>query len=170
MPTLKAQNLPIFWIELKAEDIIANPYVWEPIQYKLKPSYCRDCKKRFNRIINIGNKWGIDRELYSPIKNPKYSNYIADKQICCNCKEKILVFWWLGVPFCEERPPDPIPKTIMLRHSRIYRGTYWANTCPKCGFIQEDDQLFILKDSLFKGLPISEDISSFLMYEKIKKS
>lgn len=61
---LKAKNLSIFWIELKAEDIIANPHEWKPLQGKLKPSYCYECQTRFNRVTKIGDKWGIDREFY----------------------------------------------------------------------------------------------------------
>lgn len=86
--------------------------------------------------------------------------------MCFNCKEQILVFWWPGVPFCEKQPPYPMPRTIKLRSSKIYGWAYWANTCPKCDILQGDNHLFIFKTALFRELPISNELSSFLVYEK----
>jgi hypothetical protein len=156
----KANNLPIYWIELKADDVIVNPYEWNPTQSQLKASSCTDCKNHTQHVQEIASKWGIDHNLYSAIKNPSSVPYIADTEICFKCKEEIPVFWWQGVPFCEKEPPNPKPKTIKYRNSKQYGGSYWANTCAKCNMIQGDNYLFIFDNAPFKRMPMSNKSAS----------
>lgn len=150
---IKAKNLGVYWIELKAEDVIENPYSWKPIQKNLKSTYCTKCKIHFSNVIKIADKWGIDRSLYSPAKKLKKAKYIADTEVCFNCKNEIPVFWWAGVPFCTFEPPLPRPKTIKFKYSRRYGGSYWANTCANCGAIQGDNFLFLFDEAPFKCMP-----------------
>lgn len=156
----KAANLSVYWIELKAEDVINNPYCWNPTQSRLKPISCPECKIHIKHIHEIADKWQIDRSLYSAIKNPKLAPYIAETEHCFKCKEEIPVFWWQGVPFCEKEPPVPRPKTIKYRNSKQYGGAYWANTCANCNIIQGDNHLFIMGDAPLQGLPLSNEDSS----------
>ena len=156
----KAKNLPIYWVELNAEDIIANPYKWLPTQTHLKTIYCPSCKNEFKNIQKIADKWGINRNIYSPIRNPEISNYIANVQTCFKCEEIIPVFWWNGVPFCEKEPPIPRPKTIKYRNSKKYGGAYWANTCANCGMLQGDNFLFLFPDAPLRELPLSDETLS----------
>ncbi|WP_417596883.1 competence protein CoiA family protein [Oceanospirillum sp.] len=152
---IKARNLQVYWVELKAEDVLNNPENWIPLQSNLKKSYCPDCKNHLKHVRQVADKYGIDRSLYSPIKNPAKANYLADIETCFRCGHEIPVFWWRGVPFCEVKPPSPMPKTIQYRYSKRYGGSYWANTCANCNMIQGDNFLYINNDAPFKGLPLS---------------
>lgn len=151
----KAQNLNAHWVELKAEDVIKNPLKWVPTQANLKDSYCPDCKKEIKHVLEVADKFNIDRSLYSPVKNPSNATYIAGVETCFKCKQEVPVFWWQGVPFCEHEPPNPKPKTIKLRNSKQYGGSYWANTCAHCNMIQGDNYLYLFENAPFKGLPLS---------------
>lgn len=157
----KACGLSIPWVELSAESVISDPYRWKPTQSRLKSNYCPECRSTFKKIQKVADRWGIDRSLYSPIKNPLKTTYIAAIDTCFKCKEEIPVFWWSGVPFCEEEPPKPRPATIKFRRSKQFGGSYWANTCASCGMIQGDNYLFLFDNAPLKGLPISgENIPS----------
>ena len=94
----KAQNLQAHWVELNAEDVIKNPSKWVPTQSNLKDSYCIGCKKHIKHVLEVADKFGIDRSQYSPIKNPSKAIYIADIETCFKCKQETPVFWWQGVP------------------------------------------------------------------------
>lgn len=152
----KANNLDGYWIELKADDVLINPYRWCPTQSRLKDIVCSDCKNHFNHIIAVAEKWGIDRKLYSPVKDPDNVKYIASIETCFACEEEIPVFWWRGVPFSEESPPEPKPKTIQYRYSKQYGGKYWANTCAKCRATQGDNYLYFIGRRPLAGLPLKE--------------
>ena len=127
-----------------------------PTQKNLKKKYCRNCKSEIIKAITVASKWGIDKSLYSPIRYPIESVYIAGTEVCFKCKETIPVFWWNGVPFCEDEPPSPKPRTIQKRYSKRFGGTYWANTCANCGMIQGDNHLFLFQGAPMEGLPLSE--------------
>lgn len=156
----KGHNLPIHWIELKAEDVISNPTQWNPTQSKLKSSYCQSCKSHIKHVQAIAEKWKIDKSLYSPVKDPRLSSYIADTETCFKCKEEIPVFWWYGVPFCETEPLGPKPRTIKYRNSKQYGDKYWANTCANCNMIQGDNYLYIFDDAPFKNMPLSSEAAN----------
>lgn len=153
----KASNLPVYWIELNAYDVINNPKQWNPTQSHLKSTFCRSCKDHIEHIKRVADKMNIDRNLYSAIKNPISATYIAETEVCFKCKEEVPVFWWQGVPFCEIEPPNPKPKTIKYRYSKNYGGSYWANTCGKCSMIQGDNHLFIFKSAPFKDMPLDTE-------------
>ncbi|MFD1006760.1 competence protein CoiA family protein [Oceanisphaera ostreae] len=151
----KAANLAVYWLELKAEDVINNSLKWSPTQANLKESYCMSCKDHIKHVVAVADKYGINRALYSAVKNPSKHAYIADIEVCFKCNQEIPVFWWQGVPFCEFEPPNPKPKTIKYRYSKKYGGSYWANTCADCNVIQGDNFLYIFNSARFKGMPMS---------------
>lgn len=153
----KASGLMVHWVELTAEDVIEDAYQWRPTQAHLKESFCKSCKDQMRHIIEVADKYGIDRSLYSPVKNPGKATYVAETETCFKCKQEIPVFWWKGVPFCESEPPNPRPKTIKYRKSKQYGGSYWANTCANCNMIQGDNFLFIFPNAPFKGMPSVSD-------------
>lgn len=150
----KANELKPHWIELRAEDVIDDPYEWKPTKHKLKSCYCHDCKERFKHIVETCRKWGVDENDYIPIGMKGNANYIAATETCFKCKERIPVFWWKGVPFCEKEPPIPRPKTIIYKYSKQFGGSYWANTCPNCKVIQGDNHLLLFESGVFFGLPL----------------
>lgn len=151
----KAADLACHWIELKAEDVIASPRNWRPVQSSLKDVFCRECKQEIQRTTLVADRCGIDRSLYSPIMDPAKATYIAAVETCFKCKQETPVFWWPGVPFCENEPPSPRPKTIKHRHSKQYGGAYWANTCAHCGILLGDNFLFLFDNAPFRGLPMA---------------
>lgn len=153
---VKGDNLSIYWIELKAEDVLLEPTKWAPTQGKLKQSFCGDCKHHMQHILYTADRWGVNRSLYSLVKNPDVSAFIADTEKCFKCKEEIPVFWWKGVPFCEETPPEPRPHTIKYKYSKKFGGSYWVNTCANCSMLQGDNFIFLFDSAPFKGLPLSE--------------
>lgn len=151
----KAENLNVYWVELKAEDVLINPNEWAPVQKYLKASFCRSCKDRFKHIITLCDSWDIDRSLYSVIKKPDLSMYVADTETCFKCKEEVPVFWWKGVPFCQTEPPYPRPSSVKYRNSKQYGGSYWANTCVNCNVVQGDNFLYLFDNAPFKGMPMA---------------
>ncbi|WP_257294647.1 competence protein CoiA family protein [Endozoicomonas sp. YOMI1] len=152
----KAKNLPIYWLEVNAEDIIQNPYKWLPTKKGLKGKYCGKCKSNISDIISVADRWNIDRSLYSLKGFSEKANYVAGIETCFKCKERIPVFWWQGVPFCEDEPPLPRPVTIMHKYSKQFGGAYWANTCINCGMLQGDNHLYLFPKAPFKDLPLSQ--------------
>lgn len=155
----KSVNLPVHWIEITAEAAIGNPYYWVPTQAGLKESYCNSCKTHVKHIIEVADRFDIDRNLYSAVKKLNKSVYIADIVKCFKCKVEIPVFWWQGVPFCQSEPPIPKPKTIKSRYSKQWGGSYWANTCVNCNVIQGDNHLYLFDGAPFKGMPLSDEAS-----------
>jgi hypothetical protein len=150
---IKSQNLGIPWIELKAVDVIENPNIWNPINFKLKETICSKCLNNINELHKLAEKFKIDKNIYTTDRNPDLGLYIIDKNECFNCKNIIPVFWWKDVPFCQIEPKNPKPHTIKYKYSKNYGGSYWANTCPNCNSIQGDNFLFLFNNAKFKDLP-----------------
>ncbi len=155
----KANELEVPWVELQAENVMESPADWHVLEGRLKgPQLCTDCAGDPEHIQTVADKWGIDRYLYTPFKDPTRALYIAETFECFKCHEEIPVFWWQGVPFCETEPPLPRPKTIKNRYSKMWDGRYWANTCAACGVIQGDNYVFRFGGSPFLGcLPMQDD-------------
>lgn len=151
----KASGLSCRWIELKAEDVIANSRSWRPVNSSLKETFCLECKQQIQHTIQVADRCGVDRTLYSPIQDRTKATYIAAVETCFKCKHETPVFWWHGVPFSQTEPPKPRPKTINHRHSKQYGGTYWANTCAHCGMLQGDNHLFLFDNAPFRRLPMA---------------
>lgn len=154
----KGENLPIPWVEFRADDIIKEPLNWNPINSnKLKQVLCKKCKNKHQNIVNVAKKWGIDSNIFTTEKNPKLGKYIVDVIECFKCKSDIPVFWWSGIPFSQVKPPDPIPFTIQYKYSKLFGGSYYMNTCPNCNVAQGDNFLFLMSNAPFKGLPLKSD-------------
>lgn len=152
----KAVNLALPWIEVMADDILADPRRWNPIQAKLQPTTCSECKEYSRKVQEVCEKWGIETSLYSPLYQHDQKPYVAAVERCFKCDEETPVFWWPGVPFCQSAPPQPRPRTIARKYSKQYGGAYWANTCAKCGVIQGDNYLFIFDNAVLAHMPLSE--------------
>lgn len=62
---------------------------------------------------------------------------------CWSCKSRIFVLDWPHHKKWDSRmPPDPVPKTIQVKHSQVTGEEHWANTCFLCGQIQGDSYVF----------------------------
>lgn len=154
----KARELTVPWIELDAQRVISDPLKWQPTNARLKPMLCTTCKRRLSQLSNVANRWGQPLETYSGYLDPSRAVYLAAIRVCWSCHEKVVVYWWPGVPFCEMKPPETRPPTIKNRWSRTYGGRYWANCCPNCDQMDGDNFLFLDLDgtSPFKNLPLRE--------------
>lgn len=144
---VKAERLDIPWIELAAADVLENPLDWRPVQMRLKPMVCADCKNERAELERVAERWKL------PLSEPLYVPAVAP---CWSCKEKIIWHWWRGVPFAQTRPPEPVPRTLQFRFSKMYGGKYWMNVCPGCRAPQGDNFVFLASDSPFTGLSLNE--------------
>lgn len=140
----KAKNLNIYWIELKANDVIESATMWQPVQAKLRQSNCLKCKEEAQRVRKIAAQYGIDGAMFSTdryavFRSENYRGYLGFVGECWACKRDIPLFWWADMPFCTQRPPEPRPKTIQFRFSKTGKRSYWANTCATCTMIQGVD-------------------------------
>lgn len=151
---MKGEKLAIPWIELDASTVLANPFHWKPIQSRLNPVACKKCRSSIAKIKAIAERDGIELEEFVANRDPSRSQYLAAVDKCFKCHSEILLFWWNGVPFCEESPPTPIPRTVQHRFSKAYGGKYWINTCPRCSAIQGDNFVFLAKNSPLFGFPL----------------
>lgn len=143
----KAEQLDLPWIELEATEVLADPFNWRPVQMRLKPTLCFDCKAERTELERVAARWKL------PLSEPFYVAAVAP---CWGCKEKIIWYWWAGVPFAQEKPPEPVPRTLQFRFSKMYGGKYWMNICPGCRAPQGDNFVFLASDSPFSKLPINE--------------
>lgn len=152
----KAQELPLPWIELRATDVLEAPYKWSPVNSRLKPALCKGCKARLDRLRKVASKWGQPLTEFAGYMDPTRAIYLAAVRQCWSCQEEMVSYWWPGVPFCKVKPPEPRPQTIQYRWSATHKDRYWANCCPSCGKIDEDNFLFLGLDgpSPFSSLPM----------------
>lgn len=152
----KAKALPIFWVELIATDVLKSPMKWSPSSSRLKPMRCTKCKDYKSRLDALAIRWNLEACSPARFLDSDKSGYLVEVEKCWKCKEEIPVFWWFGVPFCQGDPPKPRPRTVAYRHSKMFGGSYWANTCPGCHQIQGDNFLFLGELPTFKHLPTRE--------------
>ncbi|HJV81341.1 competence protein CoiA family protein [Noviherbaspirillum sp.] len=143
----KASALGLPWIELKADDVLEDPFHWRPAQARLKRTTCPKCKAKRAKLEEVAMHWKL------PATHP---DYIAAVAPCWSCHKDIIWYWWRGVPFAESRPPAPIPTSVQHRYSKMYGGRYWMNVCPSCNAPQGDNFVFLTPDSPFKGLPLND--------------
>lgn len=141
----KAEALAISWVELVAAEVIEDPYYWRSVNGKLKPTVCSNCRAADLALKKVATRWAI-----SLPGEP----YVAATAPCWGCKEEIIWYWWLGVPFATEHPPQPTPPSVQLRYSKMYGASYWMNVCPGCRAPQGDNFVFLAEDSPFSRLPM----------------
>lgn len=81
-------------------------------------------------------------------------SYTISSTQCWSCREEMPVYTWDGhTPWGDDvPPPDPAPKTVKLRHSRVTGHEYWANVCPVCDSLQGDFFLHLTPTGSFYGL------------------
>jgi hypothetical protein len=143
----KAELLELPWIELDAAQVLKDPFNWHPVQMRLKPLVCQNCRKERAELERVAERWKLplSQSLYVPAVAP-----------CWSCKEKIIWYWWHGVPFAQAKPPEPVPRTLQFKFSKMYGGKYWMNVCPGCRAPQGDNFVFLASDSPFRGLSLNQ--------------
>lgn len=146
----KAETLPVYFIEVDAQDVIKNPHVLRDIRHKQNREYsadsghqhnwksehrtCSQCKSNMREFEEAKRR--VARACGVTYDSEKYT---AGIDCCYKCKKPILRFNWKGnEDWSTKRPPQPIPRTVQYRYSHTVRKKYWANTCSHCGAIQGD--------------------------------
>ena len=151
----KAIKLPLPWLELSAERVLESPYFWNPVSEKLRPITCAKCRKQTAKLREVAARCNQPFHQSALSRDPSRDAYLAALEVCWQCKQEILVYWWAGVPFANTEPPPPRPRTVQHRFSKRHGGAYWANTCPHCDALQGDNFLFLGSRPKFKGLPLT---------------
>ena len=146
----KAETLPVYFVEVDAEDVIKDPHVLWDIRHKRNQGFptdsepqhnwksehrtCSRCKKGMREFEDakrrIASACGV---TYDGEK------YTAGIDSCYKCKKPILRFnWKANESWSTKRPPQPIPRTVQYKYGHTVEHKYWANTCSNCGAIQGD--------------------------------
>lgn len=162
----KAAELPIPWVELSAEAVIANPLLWRPLQDRLRPISCAVCEARRQRaaerdaerlreVAALGREVGLRLPWAAP-----YTTVIANCYADRACGRRIPIFSWPGHrQWTTKAPPSPRPPTVRFMWSETLRAKYWANVCIHCGRNQGDYFLFGEGGPLgMRGQAVYEDL------------
>ena len=132
----KAEGMGLPWIEIRAEEIMAGlerpDGLYEVHRDSLPQAACGRCASgvfsAYREAVDVLRRWGLD---WPP------GPYQVSYGECWKCDEEIPFFSWESL-WSESTPPEPRPRTVQYRYSRVTRSKYWANTCPKCRRIQGD--------------------------------
>ena len=142
----KAERLVVPWVELRGEDVLDDPLRWKPVAFgNLRRFVCDPCQNKRRAAIELCRSLGVDFDdsVYEP-------GIIS----CYRCRKKTPVFAWRPGQLHEaERPPDPLPRTVEHRYSKLLGRRYWANTCFHCHALFGDWFLFAEPDGPFFGRP-----------------
>ncbi|AEV28682.1 competence protein [Sphaerochaeta pleomorpha str. Grapes] len=126
----KLKNLPINlpYIVVDPNEIVKNPYIWQPINDHFNKNICTSCIK--TKSILAKQTYGIEL---------KKNNFQFRTIRCWNCNHTILVFLWpirqkeglAASQNCISRP-----STLVEKYSDFTGSSYLANTCPHCHSVQ----------------------------------
>lgn len=140
----KGRRIGIPWVELRAAEVLERPYWWIAAQDGLRPFTCRACDERGR--ASTAELAGIRTRARAVAERlgaglPAAPVYRSAPHACWRCSGDMLVYAWPGGGrHSAERPPEPIPATVVHRATEG-AGNYWVNTCPHCGATQGDGYL-----------------------------
>lgn len=145
----KGQALPVPWIELSADAVIANPLCWVPLQDRFRPWNCERCAaiarrraEEARRLAAELDALGREVGMRLPWRSP-YTTVIGNCYADRVCGRRIPIFSWPGHHQWTRRPPPtPRPPTVKYEWSNTLGSKYWANVCVYCGRVQGDYFLF----------------------------
>lgn len=148
----KGLNLPISWIELDARAIVEDPRRWRPLNARVRDARCDPCGTEIAKIKALSQAQNIDLPRDAEHAD-EHAPYAAATMPCWSCKQETVVFRWAGTPFAQTPPPMPRPRTLKWRHSKTWGGSYWMNTCGRCGAPSGDNFLYLFTGALFRHYP-----------------
>jgi hypothetical protein len=151
---IKANRLPVPFIEVDGYELIENPTVWKPTIDNFKPLICDRCKSTYLRFQAKAEQVAKASSLELPTA---YYRYGLHK--CWKCEREMIVFSWPGdeMPDKPASTTEPLPSTVQYRYSETAGCRYWANTCPYCRSIQGDFYLHAELDGPFYGIHFGAD-------------
>lgn len=140
----KARRLTMPWLEVRGEDVVADPLRWKPVASgNVRPLICERCTARDRSAAELCRALGMTYDD---------NRYLAETYSCYRCHKKTPVFAWRREQLWETRiPPKPMPRTVEWRRSATLGRHYWANTCAHCKALLGDNFLFRDADSPFVG-------------------
>ncbi len=160
----KATALPVPWVEVAAEAILAIPTYWQPLQERLRPYTCPACREQGKRFATYLAYVAARRCFARPT-----AYYRTTVTRCWQCKRVIPVFTWPGQALHAEVLPRhmPRPRTLRRIQSRAVDAPYWANTCAYCGQLQGDFPLYMDPDGAFFSFQCGEDTSAAWAHDQL---
>jgi len=131
----KATRLPVHFVELAGEEVIANPLLWTPRTHNLKaiPPYCPQCREAYSRF-HAGAR-AVAESAGIPLPTAYYRYGVSR---CRSCQREILLYAWPRERFPDDEAVDGHPMPETFRHKVTAKREYWLNTCPYCHAIQTD--------------------------------
>lgn len=129
---VKAQRLPLPFIELDGYAVVKNPSVWKPITDKFKLIACEACKAAYARLHTKAQQLAQASQLALPTAYYRYA-----LGTCRNCQHPILIFDWPAPDKHTAPKHHPPPKTVQYRFLPSAGRKCWVNTCPHCQAIQD---------------------------------
>lgn len=151
---IKANRLPVPFIELDGYEVIENPTVWKPKIDRFKPLTCNKCKLDCLRFQAKVKQVAKASNIELPTAYYRYGFCQ-----CWKCKREIIVFAWPKDGMHDDSDPKvkPCPRTVQYRLSKTVDDKYWVNTCPYCQSIQGDFFLYSEPDGPFFAVDLEED-------------
>ncbi len=173
----KADKMPFRWIELKAEDVLANPYRWRPAQdfwndkYMICPWRCDVCVRRvaqYQRFVNY-----LAGELKMNVIS--YGSVVTTvPYVCWHCPNYVLAYAWTrGYSYDEAYEMKNLDSNCSEEDPRPNTLVKWAgkdvNICTVCknilwqfsdGPLEEAESLLIGS----MGDTESDQIDSYMAY------
>jgi hypothetical protein len=138
----KASLLPIPFIELDGNEVIAHPTAWNPLVDRFNRPPCLTCARNFEAFQKKTAAVAASMGITLPTSYYRYSLYT-----CWKCRRPIIVF---ASPPQEAVPKNqPSPSTIQYRYSKMAGDKYWANVCIYCDSLQGDNYLHWEPDGPF---------------------
>lgn len=150
----KSAGLPVPFVELAGEEVIADPLVWHPLVDHFHPIICASCRRAYQQFQQQLARLAKPTGVVLPT-----AYYRATMARCWGCHRSILVFTWPGWGLHPTRAPRAAgrPHTVRQEYSATIRRRYWANTCPRCGRLQGDFPLYCEPDGAFFGFQCGAD-------------
>lgn len=161
----KEASLPVPFIEVDGDEIIAGETPINLLVDKFKPLICSTCKARYPMYVERAKV--IAHETGQPLPGSYYRYGI---HTCWKCNKKMLVYAWPNSSELENNEPggQPRPSTVKYRYSNTQGESYWANCCPYCDAIQGDFYLYSKPDGPFFSLEPKTDTAEAFNLDMIK--
>jgi hypothetical protein len=162
---MKAQRLPIPFIELDGYQVIENPVNWKPTLDYFKPLTCDQCKSSYEKFRDKVKQIANACRVSLPTTYYRYG-YCR----CWKCKREIIAFAWPKDRMHDGDAPQalPRPRTIRYRYSKTAASKYWVNTCPYCQSILGDFFLYQEPAGPFFTANIEEDSAAAFDQDMIR--
>jgi len=126
--SVKAGQLKLPFVELRGDEVISDPLVWDPDQDYFRTFFCKECKRFERKFTESARQLATETGVSLPASFYRFSIHL-----CCGCSQPMVVFWWPGSSR-KRGWPDVDPPRSVRRGSPSEPA--WVNVCPRCGKTQ----------------------------------